>query len=96
MDNYKKSNNLGETIISAMHPETLKDIAQETGGIYIDGNNLDGSINEIISFAKNQKNTFKINIESYNYDHYYQYLLGVSLILFFIIYLFNPKRDLNI
>ena len=93
---YKKSNNLGETIISAMHPETLKDIAQETGGIYIDGNNLDGSINEIISFAKNQKNTFKINIESYNYDHYYQYLLGVSLILFFIIYLFNPKRDLNI
>ena len=60
-----------------MHPETLKDIAQETGGIYIDGNNLDGSINEIISFAKNQKKTFKINIESYNYDHYYQYLLGV-------------------
>lgn len=91
-----KTDIYGETIITKKQEEALKNIAQSTGGIYIGGNNLDNAIAQITQHLKTQKGNSYIEVDSQNSEHYYQYFLAISLFLFFIIYLFNPKKDLNL
>lgn len=92
---YKTDLN-GETVISKRQTEALRSIAKSTGGIYIDGNNLQQASSQIQN-ALNSSNSFSTAmVKSQNGIHYYQYFLGISIFLFLIIYLFNPKRDLNI
>ena len=92
---YKTDLN-GETVISKRQTEALRNIAKSTGGIYIDGNNLQQGSSQIQN-ALNGSNSFSTAmVKSQNGIHYYQYFLGISIFLFLIIYLFNPKRDLNI
>jgi len=92
---YKTDLN-GETVISKRQTEALRNIAKSTGGIYIDGNNLQQASSQIQN-ALNSSNSFSTAmVKSQNGIHYYQYFLGISIFLFLIIYLFNPKRDLNI
>ena len=93
---YKSDMMTGETIISKRQVEALKEIASKTGGEYIDGNNLDQAVQQIISAVNKYGNGTNTKVKSNNAIHYYQYFLVVSLLLFFIIYLFNPKKDLNI
>ena len=86
----------GQTVISKRQTDALKKIASSTGGTYVDGNNLNEAIKQIVTDL-NSKNTFSATtIKSQNGIHYYQYFLGISLFFFFVIYLFNPKRDLNV
>ena len=92
---YKTDAN-GETVLSKRETEALKDISESTEGTYIDGNNLDEATNQIIE-AINKKNSYSNTVvKSQNAVHYYQYFLAVSLLFFFLIYLLNPKRDLNV
>ncbi|TXF79336.1 vWA domain-containing protein [Chryseobacterium sp.] len=93
---YKTDLNTGETVISKRQTEALRKIASSTEGSYIDGNNLEQASQEIVD-ALNRKNTSSETlIKSQNAIHYYQYFLAVSLFFFLVIYLFNPKKDLNI
>ena len=86
----------GQTVISKRQTDALKKIASSTGGTYVDGNNLDEAIKQIVTDL-NSKNTFSATtVKSQNGIHYYQYFLGISLFFFLLIYLFNPKRDLNV
>lgn len=90
-----KTDITGDTVISKRKTGALKNMASETGGVYIDGNNLDESSKKILeSIAKNSTTTSSF-VKSDNSIHYYQYLLAISLLLFFMIYLFNPKKDFN-
>ncbi len=92
---YKTDLN-GETVISKRQTEALRDIATSTGGTYVDGNNLQEAARQIGN-ALNSSNTFSTAmVKSQNGIHYYQYFLAVSLFFFIMIYLFNPKKDLNI
>jgi Ca-activated chloride channel family protein len=92
---YKTDVN-GQTVISKRQTEALKKMAQSTGGEYIDGNNINEApdrINEALSKKSGSSETL---VKSQNANHYYQYFLGVSIFLFFIIFIFNPKRDFNV
>ncbi|MFC6268641.1 vWA domain-containing protein [Frigoriflavimonas asaccharolytica] len=92
---YKTDFN-GETVISKRQTEALENLAKNTGGEYIDGNNLEESTNQIIENL-NKKNTSSGTwVKSQNAVHYYQYFLAISLFIFFVILLFNPKKDFNI
>lgn len=91
-----KTDMLGETILSKREEDALKNIAQSTGGTYISGNNSDQAVTELSQYLKNRQGTSFVEVESHNAEHYYQYFLAVSLLLFFAIYLFNPKKDLNL
>lgn len=91
-----KSDLYGETIISKRQEKALKNIAKKTNASYIDGNNRATASSEIISNIKNRAGNSSIIIESQNTEHYYQYFLAVSIFFLFIIYLFNPKRNLNL
>ena len=92
---YKTDIN-GETVISKRQKNSLINIASETGGSYIDGNNLDSSTSQIIDALSKNVGSSETFVKSQNAIHYYQYFLAVSLFFFLIIFLFNPKKEFNI
>lgn len=92
---YKTDIN-GETVISKRQKNSLIKIASETGGSYIDGNNLDSSTSQIIDALSKNVGSSETFVKSQNAIHYYQYFLAVSLFFFLIIFLFNPKKEFNI
>ncbi len=91
-----KADMSGQTVISKRQTEALKKMAEFTGGTYVDGNNINEAPDQIIDALKKKTGSSSTMVKSQNANHYYQYFLAVSLFFFFIIYLFNPKRDLNV
>lgn len=92
-----KTDMYGETVVSKLQENALKDLSSSTGGTYIDGNNLDNAISDLTAdLAKKNGNGSTISIKSETAIHYYQYFLVVSLLFFMLIYLLNPKRDFNV
>ena len=94
---YKKDED-GNTVITRRETQALKTISEKTGGVYIDGNSVERAASEIIKDIKsNQKEGGKASkIGILNKEHYYQWFLAGALVLLFLIYFLNPKRDLNI
>ena len=94
---YKKDED-GNTFITKRETQALKTISEKTGGVYIDGNSVERAVNEIIKDIKSsQKDGGKASkISILNKEHYYQWFLVGALVLLFLIYFLNPKRDLNI
>ncbi len=91
-----KSDRSGQTVISRREEKALQHIAQETGGSYIDGNNMDNAVTGITTGLQKIASSSSSVIKSNNAIHYYQYFLAVSLFFFLIILLFNPRRDFNL
>ncbi len=91
-----KSDMSGQTVVSKRQTEALKKMADATGGSYIDGNSIDEGPDMIIDALKKKTGSSETLVKSQNAIHYYQYFLAVSLFFFFLIYIFNPKRDFNI
>lgn len=103
---YKKDSN-GEIVLTKMNAETLKLIAQETKGKYLDGNNtktvVDNLQTVLSSIEKNESETQKIA----EFKSQYQWFLGLGFLLLFIdllmferktawfqkLNLFKEKRD---
>jgi len=94
---YKKDED-GNTVITKRETQALKTISEKTGGVYIDGNSVERAVNEIIKDIKSsQKDGGKASkISILNKEHYYQWFLVGALVLLFLIYFLNPRRDLNI
>ncbi|UQB69041.1 VWA domain-containing protein [Epilithonimonas zeae] len=91
-----KSDIYGETVVSKLQTKALHNIASSTGGNYLDGNNLDHTITNLLSELHKSTNSTSTTISSQSAVHYYQYFLAVSVFFFFLIFLFNPKRDFNL
>ncbi|MEH7890686.1 VWA domain-containing protein [Elizabethkingia meningoseptica] len=85
----------GEPVISKRQTQALVQMSNGTGGTYIDGNNENAAI-QLTNALGNLKSDTEVTTNSQSSIHYYQWFLGISFVLFFIIYLTNPKRDFNI
>ncbi|WP_373707852.1 VWA domain-containing protein [Kaistella sp.] len=92
---YKTDMN-GQTVISKRENLALKNIADQTTGSYVDGNNLENATTQTIDGLRKSASSSESMVKSNNAIHYYQYFLGVSIFLFMLIFLLNPKRDFNI
>lgn len=92
---YKTDIN-GQTVISKRENLALKNIADQTKGSYVDGNNLENATTQIIDGLSKSASSTESMVKSNNAIHYYQYFLGVSIFFFMLIFLLNPKRDFNI
>lgn len=92
---YKTDAN-DETVITKRQTEALMSLAYDTEGEYVDGNNLSVSVSKILNLLRNQKGNAQTVIDTQSAVHYYQWFLGVSLLFFMIIVLFNPKGDFNV
>ncbi|SNV41227.1 Mg-chelatase subunit ChlD [Chryseobacterium taklimakanense] len=93
---YKVYMTTGQTVVSRRQTNALSYLASGTGGNYIDGNSLEDASKKIVSSLNEKGGVTNVMIDSQNAVHYYQYFLAVSLLLFLMIYLLNPKRDFNI
>ncbi|MET3536302.1 vWA domain-containing protein [Chryseobacterium limigenitum] len=91
-----KTDQAGETVISKRQTEALKKMAESTGGSYIDGNNINEAPSRIADALSKKMSSSDTLVKSQNANHYYQYFLAVSILFFFLIYIFNPKRDFNV
>ncbi|WKS96073.1 vWA domain-containing protein [Riemerella columbina] len=87
---------MGETVISKRETQALLQLSNSTGGIYIDGNEPEKAVDQIIKALNQNAKGSTTLVQSQTAVHYYQYFLMVAFVLFFIIYLTNPKRDFNI
>lgn len=86
----------GETVVSKRQTDALKKMAESTGGTYIDGNNMNDAPKRIADDINRKISDTNTKVDSQNANHYYQYFLAISIFLFLLIFLFNPKRDFNI
>lgn len=91
-----KSDLYGETVVSKLQTKALRTIASSTGGNYLEGNNLENTVDQLITELHRSTNSTTSVISSQTAVHYYQYFLAVSVFFFLMIYLFNPKKDFNI
>jgi Ca-activated chloride channel family protein len=92
---YKNDMN-GQTVISKRQTEALRKMAESTGGTYIDGNNINEAPDRILDALHKKMGSSETLVKSQNANHYYQYFLAISIFFFFLIYIFNPKRDFNV
>lgn len=92
---YKNDAN-GETVISKRQTNALRKMSESTSGIYIDGNNINEAPSQIVDAINKKSGYSQTLVKSQNAVHYYQYFLIVSILLFFLIFLLNPKRDFNV
>ena len=98
--NYKKDNN-GETVITKLNEETLKDIADEANGEYISGRNT-AEVVEAIRDILNQMDKKEFEAKEFaEYKDQFQWFLGIGIFFLFIdIFLLERKtawlRRLNL
>lgn len=86
----------GQTVISKRQTNALNNLASNTGGSFVDGNNMENAVVQIADALAKSGGASSTLVKSQNAIHYYQYFLAVSILLFLIIYLLNPRKDLNI
>lgn len=85
-----------QTVITKRQTQALMALAYDTDGEYIDGNRINDAIPKILNVIKQQKSGTEVVVNSQFEVHYYQWFLAVSFVLFFLIYIANPKKDTNL
>jgi Ca-activated chloride channel homolog len=89
--NYKKDNQ-GETVITRLNEDTLKDIAAVANGVYINGTNTNQVVEEIKEILnKMDKKEFEAK-QFAEYRNQFQWFLGLSLFFLFIDIFFLERK----
>lgn len=89
--NYKKDNK-GETVITRLNETTLKEIAQETNGIYINGSNTIAVVDAIKDVLdKMDKKEFESK-QIADFKDQFQWFLGLGILLLFIDIFFLERK----
>ncbi|WP_298893930.1 VWA domain-containing protein [uncultured Psychroserpens sp.] len=89
--NYKKDNQ-GETVITKLNEETLKDIADEANGAYIRGNNTSEVIDEIKDILNRMEKTEFEAKEFADFKDQFQWFLGFGIFFLFIDIFFLERK----
>lgn len=89
--NYKKDMN-GETVITRLDEETLKTIAKEANGVYINGNNTKVVVDEVADIL-NKMDKMEFEAKQFaDFESQFQWFLGAAILLLFIdIFLLERK-----
>ncbi|WP_055436122.1 VWA domain-containing protein [Lacinutrix algicola] len=89
--NYKKDRQ-GETVITKLNEETLKNIAKSANGVYINGNNTGKVVEEIRDILNKMDKTEFESKQFAAYESQFQWFLGFGILLLFIdIFLLERK-----
>ena len=89
--NYKKDNQ-GETVITKLNEETLKDIAEEANGAYINGNNTADVIKEIKDILNTMDKTEFEAKEFADFKDQFQWFLGFGVFFLFLDVFFLERK----
>ncbi|MDG1714394.1 VWA domain-containing protein [Lacinutrix sp.] len=89
--NYKKDGQ-GETVITKLNEDTLKDIAEEANGVYINGNNTEKVVEDIRDILNKMDKTEFESKQFAAYESQFQWFLGLGILLLFLdIFLLERK-----
>ncbi len=83
-------------VVSRLDESSLKSMAQATGGSYIYATNMEDTAIEIRKQLKSNSNSEITISEAYVAHHYFQWFVGLALILLIIVSLTNIKSEFNI
>jgi Ca-activated chloride channel family protein len=89
--NYKKDNQ-GETVITRLNEDTLKDIAEEANGAYINGNKTSDVVTEIKDILNTMDKTEFEAKEFSDYKDQFQWFLGFGIFLLFLDIFFLERK----
>ena len=89
--NYKKDSQ-GETVITKLNEETLKDIAEEANGAYIKGDNTSEVIEEIKNILNRMDKTEFEAKEFADYKDQFQWFLGFGIFFLFLDIFFLERK----
>ena len=91
--NYKKDQN-GETVITKLDEETLKSIAEQANGYYINGQVTSEVVDQIKEILNNMEKTEFEAKEFADFKSQFQWFLGLAVLLLFIdIFLLERKTE---
>lgn len=85
-----KQDFFGEIVISKRQDNALKNLSESTSGAYIDGNDMEKALPQIVEKISEQASS-SMAVTSQNAKRYYQYFLAIALALFFVIYFIKNK-----
>jgi len=89
--NYKKDSN-GETVITRLNEETLKNIANEANGVYINGRHTNTVVEEIRDILNGMDKTEFEAKQIADFKSQFQWFIGLAILLLFLdIFLLDRK-----
>ena len=88
---YKKDNQ-GEVVITKLSPDILQNIAQNTKGTYIEGNNTKQVLEQIKNVLDNIEKTEFESQEIAEYQTQYQWFIGVAFFLLLLDIFFLERK----
>lgn len=89
--NYKKDNN-GETVITRLDESTLREIAEETNGIYVNGSNTSEVVETIKDVLDNMDKKEFESKQIADFKDQFQWFLGMGILLFFLDIFFLERK----
>ncbi|APX99048.1 Ca-activated chloride channel family protein [Lacinutrix venerupis] len=89
--NYKKDRQ-GETVITRLNEETLKNIATEANGVYINGNNTNNVVEQIRDILNKMDKTEFESKQFAAYESQFQWFLGLGILLLFLDIFFLERK----
>lgn len=89
--NYKKDNN-GETVITRLDESTLREIAEETNGIYVNGSNTSKVVETIKDVLDNMDKKEFESKQIADFKDQFQWFLGMGILLFFLDIFFLERK----
>lgn len=91
LQEYVRDNN-GERVVTRMEEEMLKEIAEQTDGIYMPGTSTATVVEEVNEFLNTLDQQEFESLEFADYKSQFQWFLGVSLLLLFIDVFFLERK----
>ena len=89
--NYKKDNK-GETVITRLNEETLKEIAEETNGVYINGSKTAEVVDAIKDVLDNMDKTEFESKQIADFKDQFQWFIAFGILLLFIDIFFLERK----
>lgn len=83
VQSYKKDND-GETVITRLNEETLRDIAAEANGKYINGKVTNDVVSQVTDLLQNMDKKEFESQQIAQYESQFQWFLGAGLLLLFL------------
>jgi len=93
VQSYKKDGS-GETVITRLHEDTLKEIAAEANGEYIDGTNTKQAVDKLIGLLQNMEKKEFESKQYADFEDQFQWFLGAALLLLLLDIFVLERRTL--
>lgn len=91
-----KIDRFGNEVLTKRKTRALENMAEDTGGAYIDGSDPAKAANILANDLKKNISSAEVSVKTQASEHYFQYFLLAAIVLLLVIYLFNPRKDFNL